>query len=171
MNDSRGAATTRTGTMPAWRQTRYGEVDEVARATVQIPAPGRGEVLMRLAATGLNNGDIRVMRGEPRIVRLVFGMTRPRQASSSSIARSNRASMRWTSARIAAASVSSTFRASARSATRDPGSRWLRRLHDGVDRHQPTEQRFEKVQPERVLRIALRARRFLVHLEAHAVPE
>lgn len=80
MDEQLGAATTRTGTMPAWRQTRYGEVDAVALAPVDTPAPGPREVLIRLAATGLNNGDIRVMRGEPRVVRLAFGLARPRQA-------------------------------------------------------------------------------------------
>jgi NADPH:quinone reductase-like Zn-dependent oxidoreductase len=69
----------RTDTMPAWRQHRYGEADAVALETTDVPAPGRGEVLLRLRATGLNNGDVRVMRGEPRLVRLVFGLGRPRQ--------------------------------------------------------------------------------------------
>ena len=68
-----------TDTMPAWTQHRYGEADAVTRETVDVPAPGRGEVLLRLRATGLNNGDIRVMRGEPLLVRLAFGLRRPRQ--------------------------------------------------------------------------------------------
>ena len=68
----------RTDSMPAWRQHRYGEPDDVVLETTDVPAPGRGEVLLRLRATGLNNGDIRVMRGEPRLLRLAFGMRRPR---------------------------------------------------------------------------------------------
>ncbi|WP_347976984.1 NAD(P)-dependent alcohol dehydrogenase [Microbacterium sp. ProA8] len=68
-----------TDTMPAWTQHRYGEADAVRRETVDVPAPGRGEVLLRLRATGLNNGDIRVMRGEPLLVRLAFVLHRPRQ--------------------------------------------------------------------------------------------
>jgi NADPH:quinone reductase-like Zn-dependent oxidoreductase len=68
-----------TDQMPAWTQHRYGEVEAVAREMVDIPAPGRGEVLLHLRATGLNNGDIRVMRGEPLLVRLAFGLRRPRQ--------------------------------------------------------------------------------------------
>lgn len=70
----------RTDTMPAWRQRRYGGVEDVVLETTDVPAPGRGEVLLRLRATGLNNGDIRVMRGEPRLLRLAFGLRRPRQA-------------------------------------------------------------------------------------------
>ena len=75
-----GATPLRTDSMPAWRQHRYGEADAVTLETADVPAPGRGQVLLRLAATGLNNGDIRVMRGEPLLVRLAFGLRRPRQA-------------------------------------------------------------------------------------------
>lgn len=70
----------RTDTMPAWRQERYGEADAVTLAEVDVPAPRLGEVLLRLRATGLNNGDIRVMRGEPYAVRAAFGLRRPKQA-------------------------------------------------------------------------------------------
>ena len=45
----------------------------------------------------------------------------------------------------------------------------LRLLHDRVDGHQPVEQRFQFVEPQRVLRVALGARRFFVHLEEQAV--
>ncbi|MFB7894474.1 NAD(P)-dependent alcohol dehydrogenase [Microbacterium sp. NPDC056044] len=75
-----GAAALRADSMSAWRQHRYGEADAVALETADVPAPGRGQVLLRLRATGLNNGDIRVMRGEPLLVRLAFGLRRPRQA-------------------------------------------------------------------------------------------
>ena len=68
-----------TDTMPAWRQHRYGEVGTVACEEAPVPAPDRGEVLLHLRATGLNNGDIRVMRGEPLLVRAAFGLRRPRQ--------------------------------------------------------------------------------------------
>ena len=96
-------------------------------------------------------------------------MTRPRQSLQQvdgAVERARRAAA--TSARIAAASVSSTFRASARSAIAARASA-RRRLHDGVDRHQPAEQRLEQVEPQRVLRVALRARRVVVDLEEHAV--
>ncbi|MDQ7879214.1 NAD(P)-dependent alcohol dehydrogenase [Microbacterium sp. QXD-8] len=78
MSDLR-PSTLRTGTMPAWTQRRYGDAESIAREMVDVPAPGRGEALLRLRATGLNNGDIRVMRGEPLLVRLAFGLRRPRQ--------------------------------------------------------------------------------------------
>jgi NADPH:quinone reductase-like Zn-dependent oxidoreductase len=73
------STTTTTQTMPAWRQRRYGEADAVTLDSVPVPTPGRGQVLVRLRATGLNNGDVRVMRGQPLLVRLAFGLRRPRQ--------------------------------------------------------------------------------------------
>jgi NADPH:quinone reductase-like Zn-dependent oxidoreductase len=78
-NDRADAAPTVPGTMTAWRQERYGEADAVALGAVEVRAPRRGEVLLRLRATGLNNGDIRVMRGEPLLVRTAFGLRRPKQ--------------------------------------------------------------------------------------------
>src|SRR4051794_41642874 len=82
---------------------------------------------------------------------------------------SRRSSSRSTSARIAAASVSRTFRASARAwlsaalSTLAMQPR-LRALGDGVDRGQPLEQRRQQIEAERVLRVALRTRRVLVDL-------
>ncbi|HKP06346.1 MAG TPA: NAD(P)-dependent alcohol dehydrogenase [Microbacterium sp.] len=75
-----GPEALRTDSMPAWTQHRYGEADAVARENIDVPAPRRGEVLLRPRATGLNNGDIRVMRGEPLLVRPAFGLRRPRQS-------------------------------------------------------------------------------------------
>src|SRR5436190_7186297 len=91
-------------------------------------------------------------------------MTRPLQVLRSSTAQENRASMRPTSARIAAASVSRTLRAKFRSAM--DGDRLTR---DFVDGDEPAEQRLEPVERERALRVALRARRVFVHFQEHAV--
>src|SRR5690606_31159908 len=67
-------------TMLAWTQTRYGGPEVVQKDTIEVPAPGRGEVLLRMRATALNAGDVRVMRGEPLLVRAFFGLRRPRGA-------------------------------------------------------------------------------------------
>uniref|UniRef100_S0DEK8 Putative zinc-containing alcohol dehydrogenase family protein n=1 Tax=termite gut metagenome TaxID=433724 RepID=S0DEK8_9ZZZZ len=67
-------------TMTAWRQHRYGGVDEVAAETVDVPRPGPGEVLLSVHATAINAGDIHLMRGEPYLVRLMFGLRRPKHA-------------------------------------------------------------------------------------------
>lgn len=77
MNES---LTTTTRTMTAWRQHRYGGPEQVTAETVPVPEPGRGEVLVRLEASSINSGDIHLMRGEPRMVRLFFGLRRPRVA-------------------------------------------------------------------------------------------
>ena len=44
-----------------------------------------------------------------------------------------------------------------------------RRFDDRVDGREPAEQRLEQIEPQRVLRVALGARRIVVHLEEHAV--
>lgn len=79
-NSPTDAAASLPATMTAWPQDRYGGPDAVRRARVDVPSPGKGEVLLRVRATALNSGDIHVMRGEPRAVRLAFGLRRPRTA-------------------------------------------------------------------------------------------
>ena len=65
-------------TMTAWMQHRYGDADAVAPETVPVPTPGAAEVLVRVRATSLNSADARVMRGDPLVLRLAFGLRRPR---------------------------------------------------------------------------------------------
>ncbi len=65
-------------TMTVWRQHRYGTAEAVAPETVPVPAPRSREVIVRMRAVSLNAGDIHLMRGEPRLVRLFFGLRRPR---------------------------------------------------------------------------------------------
>src|SRR5581483_2010635 len=91
--------------------------------------------------------------------------TRPRQHWRSSTARWNRSSRRSTSARMAAASVSRTRRARARSTMDGSGGA----LGNPVDRGEPLEQRPDAIEAQRVLCVAPGARRILVHLEEHAV--
>lgn len=61
-----------------WRQDRYGGPETVRAETAPVPRPRRGEVLVRVEAVSLNSGDIHLMRGEPRLVRLFSGLRRPR---------------------------------------------------------------------------------------------
>lgn len=68
----------RPATMTAWRQHRYGGPETVITEEVPVPAPRAGEVLLRVRATSLNSGDVRLMRGEPLLVRLAFGLERPK---------------------------------------------------------------------------------------------
>jgi NADPH:quinone reductase-like Zn-dependent oxidoreductase len=74
------ASTALPATMAAWRQDRYGGPEAVGLETVPVPAPGRGEVLLAVRAVSLNSGDVHVMRGDPLLVRTVFGLRRPKHA-------------------------------------------------------------------------------------------
>lgn len=64
--------------MIAWTQTRYGGPEVVHPADAVAPEPGPGEVLIDVRACSLNSADIRVMRGLPYLVRLGFGLRRPK---------------------------------------------------------------------------------------------
>jgi len=61
-------------------QRQYGPPSVLEIADVEPPAPGRGDVLVRVRAASVHPGDYFVMTGEPYIVRLAFGLRRPRHA-------------------------------------------------------------------------------------------
>lgn len=69
-------------TMRALVQDRYGTSDVLRVDDVTRPVPGRGEVLVRVEAASINARDWHIMRGEPRIARVmdrtVFGWRAPR---------------------------------------------------------------------------------------------
>ncbi|PKQ25639.1 MAG: NAD(P)-dependent alcohol dehydrogenase [Actinobacteria bacterium HGW-Actinobacteria-4] len=56
----------------------YGEAETLYVDTVPRPAPGPGEVLVRVHAGSLNPADKFLMRGDPWLVRLSYGMRKPR---------------------------------------------------------------------------------------------
>lgn len=64
--------------MKAWRRETYGPAAGVTLERVPVPVPSHGEVLLRVRATALNAGDVRLLLGDPLLVRPVFGMTRPK---------------------------------------------------------------------------------------------
>ena len=66
-------------TMTAWRGTDYGPAHETMLSEVPMPTPGRGEVMVRVSAVSLSAGDVRLMLGDPLIVRPAFGLARPKQ--------------------------------------------------------------------------------------------
>ena len=86
------AATTRTGTtsnatgngqptMRAVVQDTYGSAETLQLRDVARPAPGDGEVLVRVRAAGLDRGVWHVMTGLPYLVRVVvptMGLRRPK---------------------------------------------------------------------------------------------
>ena len=63
-------------------QDRYGSPDVLTLADVPRPAPGPGQVLVRIQAAAPDARDWHVMRGEPRLARLMdrstFALRRPR---------------------------------------------------------------------------------------------
>ncbi|MGY0236012.1 NAD(P)-dependent alcohol dehydrogenase [Longispora urticae] len=64
--------------MRAAVQHRYGPPSVLESREVGLPVPGRGEVLVRVGAASVHPGDYFVLTGEPYVVRLVFGLRRPR---------------------------------------------------------------------------------------------
>ena len=66
-------------TMIAWVGADYGPAAGTVQRQVDVPRPGRGEVLLRVRATALAAGDVRLLLGDPRLARLVFGLRRPKQ--------------------------------------------------------------------------------------------
>lgn len=65
--------------MKALRQQRYGAPTKVLRLVeVEPPAPGAGEVVVRVSAAALNPADWHAVRGEPLLARASLGLTRPK---------------------------------------------------------------------------------------------
>ena len=69
--------------MKALVQDIYGTSDVLRLEDVDRPEPAAGEVLVRIAAASVNAADWHIMRGEPRVARLMdrstFGRTGPRE--------------------------------------------------------------------------------------------
>ncbi|MGZ4442412.1 MAG: NAD(P)-dependent alcohol dehydrogenase [Nocardioidaceae bacterium] len=65
--------------MKAFVQDRYGGPDTLELREVPAPAPGRGEVLVRVRAVGIDRGTWHLMHGLPLLVRLGLGFRGPRQ--------------------------------------------------------------------------------------------
>jgi len=68
----------RAGTMRAVVQDRYGSYDALRVAQIDRPAPGAGEVLVRVRAAAVNIADWYLMTGLPLIARPTFGMPGPK---------------------------------------------------------------------------------------------
>ena len=67
--------------MDAWRQTRYGGPEVVRMERMPVPVPGATDVLLRVRATSVNSGDVKVMRGVPLLIRPASGLRHPRLAT------------------------------------------------------------------------------------------
>jgi NADPH:quinone reductase-like Zn-dependent oxidoreductase len=64
--------------MKAWVYDRYGSPDVLRFEEVERPVPGPTDVAIRVHAAGVNAADWHVMRADPFLVRLRFGLRRPR---------------------------------------------------------------------------------------------
>lgn len=65
--------------MKAWVYRRYGGPEVLQAVELPKPAPGAGEVLVRLAATSINAADYRQLRADPFLVRIDNGLNRPKK--------------------------------------------------------------------------------------------
>ena len=65
--------------MKAVTYHRYGPPEVLELTEVDRPEPGPGEVLVEIHAAGVNAGDRHLMRGEPFLVRLMFGLRAPKR--------------------------------------------------------------------------------------------
>jgi NADPH:quinone reductase-like Zn-dependent oxidoreductase len=64
--------------MKAIINDRYGPIDDLQARTIDRPAIGADEVLVRVRAAGLHVGDVFGVRGAPYLMRLASGITRPK---------------------------------------------------------------------------------------------
>lgn len=66
--------------MKAVVQSRYGGAETLQLRDVPTPTIGRGQVLVRVAAAGVDRGAYHLMRGLPYVVRFSSGIRRPKAA-------------------------------------------------------------------------------------------
>ena len=64
--------------MKAIVQDRYGSEDSLELAEVDRPSIGDDEVLVRVHAASVHVGDLMLMTGVPRFMRLATGLRRPK---------------------------------------------------------------------------------------------
>jgi NADPH:quinone reductase-like Zn-dependent oxidoreductase len=64
--------------MKAIQYTRYGAPDVLKLEEVATPVPKDNEVLIRIFATAVSSGDVRLRKADPFAVRFLFGFLKPK---------------------------------------------------------------------------------------------
>ncbi|HEX6257388.1 MAG TPA: NAD(P)-dependent alcohol dehydrogenase [Euzebyales bacterium] len=67
--------------MKAVLQHRYGTPDVLELIDVSVPDVGDDQILIRVRAAAVHPGDLLLMEGRPLLMRLLFGLRRPRRAT------------------------------------------------------------------------------------------
>ena len=67
-----------TKTMKAAVYAQYGSPEVLQVKEVTKPEPKSNEVLIRIKATAVNSGDVRLRKADPFAVRFIFGLTKPK---------------------------------------------------------------------------------------------
>ena len=77
-NDCEQLSAAQGDTMKAIVYCDYGSPDVLRLATIAKPVPTDAQVLVKVRATSVNPYDWHFMRGEPRIMRMEFGLRKPK---------------------------------------------------------------------------------------------
>ena len=67
------------GTMTAVTARTYGGPEVLAIEKIDVPSPQAGDVLVEVKATSLNALDWHFLTGTPYLMRLLFGLRRPKR--------------------------------------------------------------------------------------------